>query len=123
MRIEGHTDFVSKLSAQLKIIFSGSLLGYIIHQQAYLDNKKCPQLYTALVNSVIVVNTFSIKKPESYMSHKKEIKHTLDTEQAKELELDETPKPTRKVSNPSIPVSNYAESNTQDRIKGRRLIK
>ena len=57
------------------------------------------------------------------MSHKYEIKHPLDTEQAWELELDETPKPTRKVSNPSIPVSNDAESSTPDRIKGRRLIK
>lgn len=71
----------------------------------------------------IVVNTFSIKKPLSYMSHKKEIEHPLDTEQAKELELDETPKPTRKVSNPSVPVSNDAEPSTHDRIKGRRLIK
>ncbi|MFL6372741.1 MAG: hypothetical protein ACJ70P_06375 [Nitrososphaera sp.] len=40
-----------------------------------------------------------------------------------QLVLDETPKPTRKMSNPSIPVSNDAESSTQDRIKGRRLIK
>ncbi|MFL6309222.1 MAG: hypothetical protein ACJ70T_04410 [Nitrososphaera sp.] len=57
------------------------------------------------------------------MSHKKEIEHPIDTEQAEQLVLDETPKPTRKMSNPSIPVSNDAESSTQDRIKGRRLIK
>jgi hypothetical protein len=71
----------------------------------------------------IAVNIFNIKKPASYMSHKKEIKQPLDAEQAKELELDETPKPTRKVSNPSVPVSNDAEPTTHDRIKGRRVIK
>jgi hypothetical protein len=70
------------------------------------------------------VNIFSIKKPVSYiMSHKKEIEQPLDTEQAKELELDETPKPTRKVSKPSVPVPNDAEPSTHDRIKGRRVIK
>jgi hypothetical protein len=57
------------------------------------------------------------------MSNKKEIKHPLDAERAKELELDETPKPTRKASNPSVPVSNDAEPSTHDRIKGRRVIK
>jgi hypothetical protein len=57
------------------------------------------------------------------MSHKKEIKQPLDAEQAKDLELDETPKPTRKVSNPSVPASNDAEPSTHDRIKGRRVIK
>lgn len=69
------------------------------------------------------MNIFSIKKPASYMSHKKEIKQPLDAEQAKELELDETSKPTRKVSNPSVPVSNDAEPSTHDRIKGRRVMK
>jgi hypothetical protein len=76
-----------------------------------------------LANFAIAVNIFSIKKPASYMSHKKEIKQSLDTEQAKELELDETPKPTRKVSKPSVPVPNDAEPSTHDRIKGRRVIK
>jgi hypothetical protein len=57
------------------------------------------------------------------MSHKKEIEQPLDTEQAKDLELDETPKPTRKVSKPSVPVPNNAEPSTHDRIKGRRVIK
>ena len=57
------------------------------------------------------------------MSHKKEIKEPLDTEQAKELELDETPKPTRKVSKPSVPVPDNAEPSTHDKIKGRRVIK
>jgi hypothetical protein len=63
------------------------------------------------------------KKPAFYMSRKKEIEDPLDTEQAKELELDETPKPTRKVSNPSVPVPKDAEPSTNDRIKGRRVIK
>ena len=76
-----------------------------------------------LANFVIAVNVFSIKKPASYMSHKKEIKEPLDTEQAKDLELDETPKPTRKVSKSSVPTPNDAEPSTQDKIKGRRLIK
>ena len=57
------------------------------------------------------------------MSHKKEIERPLDTEQAKELELDEEPKPTRKASNPSIPVPKDAEPSIHDRIKGRRVIK
>ncbi|MDQ3837012.1 MAG: hypothetical protein M3270_08775 [Thermoproteota archaeon] len=57
------------------------------------------------------------------MSHKKEINSPLDTEQAKDLELDETPIPTRKVSKPSVPVSNDAEPSTHDKIKGRRVIK
>ncbi|HET6780340.1 MAG TPA: hypothetical protein VFH09_04140 [Nitrososphaera sp.] len=57
------------------------------------------------------------------MSRKKEIEQPLDTEQAKELELDETPKPTRKVSKSSVPTPKNAEPSTQDKIKGRRLIK
>ncbi len=69
------------------------------------------------------MNIFSIKKQASYMSHKKEIDQSLDTEQAKDLELDETPTPTRKVSKSSVPVSNSAEPSAHDRIKGRRVIK
>lgn len=57
------------------------------------------------------------------MSHKKEIEQPLDTKQAKKLELDETPKPTRKVSKPSVPAANDAEPSTHDRIKGRQVIK
>ncbi|MDQ5863777.1 MAG: hypothetical protein M3263_02730 [Thermoproteota archaeon] len=57
------------------------------------------------------------------MSHKKAIKQPLDAEQAKALELDEEPTPTRKVSKSSVPVSNDAEPSTHDRIKGRRVIK
>lgn len=57
------------------------------------------------------------------MSHKKEIEEPLDAEHAKDLELDETPKPTRKVSHPSVPVPDSAEPSTHDRIKGRRVIK
>ena len=57
------------------------------------------------------------------MSYKKEINSPLDTEEAKDLELDETPKPTRKLSKPSVPASNDAEPSTHDKIKGRRVIK
>ncbi len=56
------------------------------------------------------------------MSHKKEIEEPLNTKQAKELELDEIPKPTRKVSNPSVPIADEDEPSTDDRIKGRRVI-
>jgi hypothetical protein len=76
-----------------------------------------------LANFAIAVKVFNMKKSASYMSHKKEIEQPLDTEQAKNLELDETPKPTRKVSKPSVPVPDNAEPNTHDRIKGRRVIK
>lgn len=57
------------------------------------------------------------------MSRKKEIEEPIGTEQAKDLELDETPKPTRKVSHPSVPVPDNDEPSTNDRIKGRRVIK
>jgi hypothetical protein len=49
------------------------------------------------------------------MSDKKEIQQPgLDAKDAKKLELDELPKPTRKVSHPSIPISNKDEPNTHD---------
>ena len=52
------------------------------------------------------------------MSYKKEIREPgLGTEDAKELELDEQPKPTRKVSDPSIPIPDQAEPSTLDRKK------
>ena len=55
------------------------------------------------------------------MSDKKEIEEPgLSTEEAIARELDEQPKPTRKVSHPS---SNKEEPSTHDRIKGRRIIK
>ena len=58
------------------------------------------------------------------MSDKKEIQQPgLDTEEAKELELDEQPKPTRKVSHPSTPISNKDEPSIHDKRKGRRAIK
>lgn len=65
----------------------------------------------------------ALKKYASYMSNKKAIKQPLDVEQAKDLELDEKPTPTRKVSKSSVPVSNESEPSTHDRIKGRRVIK
>ena len=57
------------------------------------------------------------------MSDKKEIQPGLDAEDAKKLELDEEPKPTRKVSHPSTPISNKEEPSTHDKRKGRRTIK
>ncbi len=55
---------------------------------------------------------------------KKEIeKPGLTTEQAKELELDEQPKPTRKISHPATPISNKEELSTHDKRKGRRTTK
>ena len=45
------------------------------------------------------------------------------TEEAKELELDEQPKPTRKVNHPAIPISNKDEPSTHDKRKGRRIVK
>jgi hypothetical protein len=57
------------------------------------------------------------------MSHKKEIEDPLDTDQAKDLELDETPKPTRKASNPSVPVSGDTEPSARGKMKGRRMTK
>lgn len=57
------------------------------------------------------------------MSDKKEIQPGLDAEDAKKLELDEEPKPTRKVSHPSTPISNKDEPSTHDKRKGRRPIK
>lgn len=57
-------------------------------------------------------------------NNKKEIeKPGLSTEEAKELELDEQPKPTRKVSHPSTPVSNKEEPSVHDKRKGGRKIK
>ena len=51
------------------------------------------------------------------MSDKKEIKEPeLGTEEAKERELDEHPKPTRKESHPATPSFNK-EPSTHDKIK------
>jgi hypothetical protein len=58
------------------------------------------------------------------MSDKKEIEEPgLGTEEAIERELDEQPKPTRKVSHPATPSSNKEEPSTHDKIKGRRIVK
>ena len=58
------------------------------------------------------------------MSHKKVIKEpNLDTEKAKALELDEQPKPTRKISHPTTPIGENEEPNTIDKRKGRRTIR
>ena len=58
------------------------------------------------------------------MSDKKEIQEPcLDPEEAKELELNEQPKPTRKVSHPATPIPYNAEPSTNYNIKGKRTIK
>jgi hypothetical protein len=58
------------------------------------------------------------------LSHKQEITEPdLDTGEAKELELDERSKPTRKISHPNVPVPDISEPSTMDRKKGRRKIK
>ena len=58
------------------------------------------------------------------LSHKKEIKESnLDTEKAKELELDEQPKPTRKVNHPATPIGQNEEPSTIDKRKGKRKIR
>ena len=55
---------------------------------------------------------------------KKQIeKPGLSTEEAKELELEEQPKPTWKVSHPATPISNKEEPSTHHKRKGRRTIK
>ncbi|MGI9011060.1 MAG: hypothetical protein ACR2F1_07725 [Nitrososphaeraceae archaeon] len=52
------------------------------------------------------------------MSNKKEITNPdLNTEEVKDLELDEQPKPTRKVSDPSIPIPDESKSNKVGRNK------
>jgi hypothetical protein len=58
------------------------------------------------------------------LGRKQEITETdLETEEAKELKLDEQPKPTRKISHSNVPVPDIAEPSTMDRKKGRRKIK
>ena len=58
------------------------------------------------------------------MSDKNEIQEPgLGTEDAKKFELNEKPKPTRKVSHPSTPISNKDEPSTHDKRKGRRIVK
>jgi hypothetical protein len=57
------------------------------------------------------------------LKHDMAIKPGQSTEEAKELELDEQPKPTRKVSHAANPISNKEEPSTHDKRKGRRTIK
>ncbi|MEW6605708.1 MAG: hypothetical protein AB1351_13625 [Thermoproteota archaeon] len=68
-------------------------------------------------------NIFSAYWTGIYMNYKKEIEEPMKVEHVKDLELDEMPRPTRKVSNTSVPVPDNAESSTHDRIKGRHVIK
>jgi hypothetical protein len=79
--------------------------------------------------SFVEIETFLQDKGRYYisviiMSDKKEIQEPdLDTEEAKEIELNEQPKPTRKVSHPATPIPDNSEPSTNDKIKGRRTIK
>ena len=55
------------------------------------------------------------------MSNKKEITNPdLSTEEVKDLELDEQPKPTKKVSDPSIPIPDESKSNKVGRNKNKK---
>jgi hypothetical protein len=54
------------------------------------------------------------------MKDHKELDKVIDTEEAKELELDEQPKPSRKVTNPSVPVSDEPTSRGQKARKKNR---
>ena len=52
-------------------------------------------------------------------NNKKDIeKPGMSTEEAKELELDEQPKPTRKVSHPSTPIPSKEEPSVHNKRKG-----
>lgn len=53
-----------------------------------------------LADIAMATNVFSACKARTCMSHKKEIEESLDTERAKDLELDEVPRPTRKSKQP-----------------------
>ena len=58
------------------------------------------------------------------MSHKQEITEPdLEAEEAKEIELDEQSKPTRKISHPNIPVPDNLEPSTMNKKKGRKIKK
>jgi hypothetical protein len=71
-----------------------------------------------------LLRIYSVKYELIMSDNKKEIeKPGQSTEDAKELELDEQPKPTRKVSHPATPISNKEEPSTHDKRKGRRIIK
>ena len=55
------------------------------------------------------------------MTHKSKVNQlNLDSESAKELELDEQPKPTRKMENPTFPEVDSSISHSHRRIKGTR---
>jgi hypothetical protein len=54
------------------------------------------------------------------MKDHKELDEPIDTEEAKKIELDEQPKPTRKVTGPSVPVSDEPTSRGQKSKKKNR---
>ena len=53
------------------------------------------------------------------MTHNSKVNHThLDTEAVKDLELDESPRPTRKQENPAIPSGDSTPGFSHKRVKG-----
>ena len=58
---------------------------------------------------VVSVHPLVLKCDTSLKDHK-ELDEPINTEEAKNIELDEQPKPTRKVTNPSGPVSDEPTS-------------
>ena len=83
---------------------------------------KCYAHTSAIVNNLLRI--YCVKYNLNMSNNKKEIeKPGQSTEEAKELELDEQPKPTRKVSHPATPISNKDEPSTHDKRKGRRIVK
>jgi hypothetical protein len=58
------------------------------------------------------------------MKYKSKISQlNLDTEAVKELDLDEQPRPTRKLESPALPAVDSATTLTHRRIKGTRKIR
>jgi hypothetical protein len=80
-----------------------------LHVFAYVKNLL--RIYGVKYELIMSDNTKEIERPGQ------------STEEAKELELDEQPKLTRKVSHPATPISNTEEPSTHDKRKGRRIVK
>lgn len=79
-----------------------------------------PFIIFAIRNLLTRQNFFST----GYMSDKKETEESgLTTEEAKELELDEQPKPTRHHSGHHSPTMSYNEESGRDHKKGKGKMK
>ena len=63
-----------------------------------------------------LLRIYGVKYELIMSDNKKEIERPgQSTEEAKELELDEQPKPTRKVSHPATPISNKEQPSTHEK--------